>query len=191
MEKNNNLDSLGRRIKFVRKETKQKQLLFAESLGISQSHLSGIEKDSVNPSPTLIKLICVKYNVSEKWLLNGTGEYRLLGDLCSKEGCNSRYKLITTTAEEMLEICNKDNIEENLISYVSAYSYAVTTLTYAFQFKDLEIKTRYLALLMSIYDDLEKYMHSLKCAGVTPSSLSYITQISSNIAKISEFHTKY
>ena len=42
-----------------------------------------------------------------------------------------------------------------------------------------------------IYDDLEKYMHSLKCAGVTPSSLSYITQISSNIAKISEFHTKY
>ena len=191
MEKNNNLDSLGRRIKFVRKEKKQKQLLFAESLGISQSHLSGIEKDSVNPSPTLIKLICVKYNVSEKWLLNGTGEYRLLGDLCSKEGCNSRYKLITTTAEEMLEICNKDNIEENLISYVSAYSYAVTTLTYAFQFKDLEIKTRYLALLMSIYDDLEKYMHSLKCAGVTPNSLSYITRISSNIAKISEFHTKY
>ena len=62
---------VGSRILEVRKARQLTQSQFAEELAISQTHVSKIEKGVENPSPTLIRLISVKYNVDEEWLYFG------------------------------------------------------------------------------------------------------------------------
>ena len=57
--------SLNSRFKEVRKILKQTQKQYAEELGISQAHLSNIENERDNPSLSLVKLVCVKFGVSE------------------------------------------------------------------------------------------------------------------------------
>lgn len=184
----NNITSLGERIKSVRKEKKQKQSEFAEALGISQSHLSGIEKDSVKPSLTIIKLICVMYNINEDWLLNGVGEPVKLGNLIDKEGCHARYKGMNSCFESLLNECTND---EDLISLVSAYSYAISMLSYPFDFRDATKTSNYLKLLMSIIDELEKFIHELKVHGISLVTFSYISNINHLISKLPEFYSKY
>ena len=46
---------------------------FADSLKVSQQYISKLIRTG-NPSDLLIDDICEKYNVSEEWLRNGTGE---------------------------------------------------------------------------------------------------------------------
>lgn len=67
--------TLGERIKIVRKNNNLNQTLFAESIGISQTHVSKIEKDIENPSETLIRFISYMYGVSYDWLKNEYGSY--------------------------------------------------------------------------------------------------------------------
>ena len=53
--------TLGERVKVVRKNNNLNQTLFAESIGISQTHVSKIEKDIENPSETPIRFISYMY----------------------------------------------------------------------------------------------------------------------------------
>ena len=62
------------RIKEVRKSMDKTQKEFAEMLGVGQSTLAMIEVGKRQVSDRHIKTICAVCNVSEKWLLNGTGE---------------------------------------------------------------------------------------------------------------------
>lgn len=66
-------NTLAGRIKEIRDYYNLTQGLFGESLGVSHAHISKIENDINKPSETLVMLICLKYQVSEDWLLNGTG----------------------------------------------------------------------------------------------------------------------
>jgi len=68
--------NLKRRIKFILKDRKIKQVEFAETLKIDQSYVSKIlsEKSDAVPSPRLIDDICEAYNINKEWLLNGIGD---------------------------------------------------------------------------------------------------------------------
>lgn len=59
------------RVKIIRKEWGLSQVEFAKRLGVTNSHISGIEKGKTVPSDALIKLICKEYKISENWLKNG------------------------------------------------------------------------------------------------------------------------
>lgn len=63
-----------KRIHAVRKILKLSQKEFAESIGLSQGHLSVIEKGNHHPSNTLLLAICQRFKVLEEWLLNGKGK---------------------------------------------------------------------------------------------------------------------
>lgn len=65
---------INERFKEVRKVLKYTQNEYAELLGVSQPHLSGVENGNDNPSSILIKLVCAKFGVSEQYLVNGEGE---------------------------------------------------------------------------------------------------------------------
>ena len=64
-----------KRIKKVRKSLELTQKEFCEPLGISRSHLSGIEIEREEPSTTLLLLIyeiyLKDYGFSKDWLLYG------------------------------------------------------------------------------------------------------------------------
>jgi len=62
---------IGERIKEIRKKYGVTQKQFAEVLGISQTHVSKIEKNIENPSETLLRFISYKYNVDIDWIKTG------------------------------------------------------------------------------------------------------------------------
>lgn len=67
----NNLNTIGERIKFIRREFLLIQVQFAQRLGVTNAHISKIENGITSPSVALIKLICQSFKVSEHWLKEG------------------------------------------------------------------------------------------------------------------------
>ena len=63
---------------------------FGEKLGVQKSAISKIEKDKVNLSDQMVKLICREYNVNYDWLMDEDGEMfsdlpqTVLDELCSQ-----------------------------------------------------------------------------------------------------------
>ena len=55
------METIGERIKFVRKSNNRTQVQFARELGISQTQFSKIEKGEEHPSEMLLLLICSMY----------------------------------------------------------------------------------------------------------------------------------
>ena len=73
------MNGLGLRFRELRNYLKMTQIQFAEILNISQSSLTQIEKERVNPTleqiETLLKnFINIKKDVNSNWLLSGFGE---------------------------------------------------------------------------------------------------------------------
>ncbi len=66
--------TLGERIKFVRKDNNLNQTTFAKKLGISQTHVSKIEKDVEHPSTTLLLFISYMFSVNIEWLTKEKGK---------------------------------------------------------------------------------------------------------------------
>ena len=66
------------RIKELRKKhLKMSQTAFGERLGVSRSVINNIELNVLarpEQKLSLYKLICSEFNISEEWLLNGTGD---------------------------------------------------------------------------------------------------------------------
>lgn len=62
------------RIKRLRLTKGLTQKVFADSLGIVQGYLSGIESGRKIPSHTLLMALCHSHGVREEWLFNGIGD---------------------------------------------------------------------------------------------------------------------
>ena len=75
------------RIKELRKKyLKLTQTEFGERLGVSRSVINNIERNALarpDQKLSLYKLICSEFNVSEEWLLNGTGDMFVQPDMFS------------------------------------------------------------------------------------------------------------
>lgn len=59
------------RIKELRNQLCMSQVEFAKNLGVTNAHISKIEKGGTVPSDALIKLISKEYQVNEHWLKTG------------------------------------------------------------------------------------------------------------------------
>lgn len=69
------MDTIGERIRFIRKKNGLKQEEFAKDLSVSRSFISRIESNKEKASDTVLKLMSLQYNVSLRWLTDGKGEY--------------------------------------------------------------------------------------------------------------------
>lgn len=68
------MENIGKRIKYVIKESGIKQKEMAESLCISDSALSQMINGKIGLGNQTISSICRMYNVNEEWLRTGAGE---------------------------------------------------------------------------------------------------------------------
>lgn len=82
-------DSLGHRIREVRRARGLTQKEFADSLGIVQGFLSSVERGRKTPSDTLLIALCHSYGVNSEWLRTGKGEM-LGGEEGAKRGLPGR-----------------------------------------------------------------------------------------------------
>ncbi len=65
---------IGERMKEIRIESGYTQKEFARILGVSQSHLSGVENGKQQPSETFVRFFATTFKVNREWLVNGMGE---------------------------------------------------------------------------------------------------------------------
>lgn len=148
--------SFGERLKSIRKENKMTQQKFASEFGISQTHVSKLEKEVERPSDTLLKFISYRFAINFDWLKNGTGEKYVQGG-ASIEGTINRYFRFRQKYENPFSELNTDEMWE----YVDAYIAFVNCISYA---KDLDSsigdypyfssKIKYLKLLCEIQEHL-------------------------------------
>lgn len=96
------MQTVGERIKLVRNFRKLNQLDFAESIGISQTHVSKIENGTENPSKTLLMFISHRYNIDYEWLKNGVGEMYPTYDN-ETEGCLTAIKNFSYELEVLVK----------------------------------------------------------------------------------------
>lgn len=91
---------ISERIKYIRKDFLLTQVEFSKRLGVTNAHISKIEKGITTPSEALIKLICEIFDVNEQWLKHGE-EPIYLEDLEDEADSNltqstkARNKLLT------------------------------------------------------------------------------------------------
>lgn len=152
-EDNVPFNGIGDRIKLVRQKAKKNQKNFAEELGLSQSHISNIEKGNDNPSLTLIKLICLKYEIAEEWLLYGKGSMNLYEawDL-SDDGLYAKYASFKKVAEQLInELSGEDRK-----NFVGSYCFFLTIVD-GIKLEG-EKKSQYIKLIYDFMDNFEKIM---------------------------------
>lgn len=66
--------TINERIRYFRKDVlDMNQTEFADKLGMKQTSVSGIERESVAVTDRTIKTICLIFNVNEDWLRTGEG----------------------------------------------------------------------------------------------------------------------
>ena len=68
------METIGTRIKEIRKGAWLTLEKFGAKIGITAASLSTIENGKSNPSGQTVLMICREFNVNEDWLRYGTGE---------------------------------------------------------------------------------------------------------------------
>lgn len=68
------MDTIGDRIKLLRKELHLTQVEFGETIGITGSGVSQVEANASRLTEAAIKLICATYKVNYEWLVDGLGD---------------------------------------------------------------------------------------------------------------------
>ena len=68
------METIGTRIKEIRKGAGLTLEKFGAKIGITAASLSTIENGKSNPSVQTVLMICREFNVNEDWLRYGTGE---------------------------------------------------------------------------------------------------------------------
>ena len=113
-------DTIGERIKEVRKQNGLTQQAFADKLGLKRNTVGGYEINSVTPSDRTILDICQEFGISEKWLRTGEGDMRIpmsrdeeIADMVGKalsgdnEFKKSVIRMICTRSESELDALEK------------------------------------------------------------------------------------
>lgn len=67
-------ESLKDRIKKLRKDLGMTQQEFADKLGLKRQTVAAYEIGKIEPSNSILLMICDKFPVEKEWLQNGTGE---------------------------------------------------------------------------------------------------------------------
>lgn len=144
------MSTIGDRIKEVRKKFCLNQEQFAKELGISRGHVSNLEKGKDNPSSALIKLLCTKYNIDEKWILEDVGDMIPGYNVLTTEGAISKYNSARVSFEQQLRSAS----DEDLRYLVMSFSFLTSIL------KPTKLNnddaTAYLKAMHAAFDSMEK-----------------------------------
>ena len=68
------MNTIGERIKWLRKDQKMTQQKFADAVGVKQNTVATWEMDRNEPQDPIVNAICSKFAVNESWLRSGEGD---------------------------------------------------------------------------------------------------------------------
>ena len=141
---------LGERIKKIRKENKVTQNEFAKILGVSQTHISKIEKGIEKPSETLLLFMSYRYSVDINWLKSGEGNYYPEGGADTFGLLNHYYSSRNIFEKKIFEFNNSE-----LWNYIFSVSFIMKILTLDFRKDQYEKQKQYLNYIYDIVNYLK------------------------------------
>lgn len=71
------MNTIGSRMKFIRKNEGLKQTDFANRVLVSASYISKVESDKETPSDIFTKLVALEFGISYEWLKDGVGNIQI------------------------------------------------------------------------------------------------------------------
>lgn len=110
------MEDISSRIKEIRAYYQLSQVDFAKNIGVTNAHISKIEKGGTVPSEALIKLICKEYQVNERWLKEG-----ILPMLIDEVESDTEKKMIESTRLFSKLLNSESYILRNLASELNFY----------------------------------------------------------------------
>ena len=145
------MESIGLRIKKIRKEYGLNQKEFGERLGVTNAHISRMEKGITEPSEALSKLICKEFGISMDWLKNGHGPMEE-----AELGIDDKMYESTTQFNKLLRSDN--NTVRNLAAELNVLYASITGVDYM---KD-DLKILYLNNIINLLSIVNKYTKNIK-----------------------------
>ena len=113
------------RIKELRKKhLKLSQEAFGEKLGVSRSVINNIERNCLarpEQKLSLIKLMCKEFNISEEWLLNGTGTMLVHPSAFSLDDFSEEHGITSLEREILKAYFEVDpEIRRNILEHIKS-----------------------------------------------------------------------
>lgn len=106
---------MNERIRELRKMLGISQSEFADTLNLKQNSISLIEIGKRNPSDRTISDICQKFNVSEEWIRNGTGDVFIKTPSSTIEKLREEFHLDDFTCSFVYEYLKLDEEKRNAV----------------------------------------------------------------------------
>lgn len=147
------MSTMSERIKQLRKEFDMTQKDMAKDLGVTNAHISRIEKGLTMPSDALIKLIAKIYEVSEPWLKTGEGPM-MIYDLWEESDNNLDY----STREFNKLLRDSNPIIRLKASQLDAVFHEITSVAYLNE----NDKIIYLDMLIKLLNEMNSLMTTFK-----------------------------
>lgn len=148
------MNSVGDRLKALRKAENLTQIEFSKRLLISQPYLSGLESGNIAPTSKLIKLICLEFGVNEDWLAAGSG------NMYDEVYENDKTFLVETSNAALLRIMTllttKSNVKYGL--YANGID-LFSALLLDGKYFDEDSEMKYLESLQDIVMNLERMVY--------------------------------
>lgn len=92
------MNTIGSRMKYLRKQEGLKQIDFANRVLVSASYISKVESDKELPSDIFTKLVALEFNISYAWLKDG------IGDMYVNKTTHDYFERNITTSDTLEEI---------------------------------------------------------------------------------------
>lgn len=147
------MSTIANRLKEIRVSQRLNQKEFSKRIGVTNSHVSGLENSISAPSESLIKLICKEFGVNEEWLKTGE-EPMYLEDL-------SFYtdRILSESTSLFNKLLSSKN--ENVRHHAARLSELFSEITNVNDLDD-DNKIIFLDLLINLFSTLKKYNAPIK-----------------------------
>lgn len=123
-----NNSSIGERIKLLRKELNMTQQKFAEGIHIKRSTIATYESNRNEPIDAVFSLICMQYNVNERWLRTGEGE--MFSESFGSSNISERLRILRKElGMTQQEFASRLNLSRNFINQVENRSKNISIRT--------------------------------------------------------------
>lgn len=141
------------RIKTVRQEYCLTQTELAKRLGVTNAHISKIEKGKTVPSSALIKLICKELGLNEQWLISG------IPPMLIEEIEDEHDLLMTDSTKKFNKILKSSSPSDGLTAALLFRRFADLIDTESL---DDSTKKAYLEICSTVLNHLEEYARLVK-----------------------------
>lgn len=180
------MESIGERIKFIRKSRKVTQEMFSKELGISQAHVSKLENGKENPSDLLLNFVSYRYCVNREWLKTGQGKMDNSGGLSKDASINSLH-MYTYELETLYNNLNDDQIYQ-ITNSMRYFTSIIREICNCPQLKNGNQIIEYITKIEEIYSNLWS-INTMICETYKKKDAGTYFKINSAILKIQEILT--